>query len=249
MRLSFILLLLLSLAGSLYGQPQQFVWAQSGLSLRSAGRTDAPKITTIPYGATVELTGKRSEITPIVVLEGRQFGTLWPADDLLRSEAYVMQDRFLEVRYGQHTGFVYGAYLFRVPPPQADQQDFWLPEWLRNFAGTEVTDKNYPGRKGTETITYPGGLVFARSRTDGNEAFSLSIPHVTRAQAYVIVDRFWFVESAIRDRDERAEQEEDAYYTILKLDPQENLRFANGAGDIHIDRVGDFTVISFVSRW
>lgn len=250
MRIFLLLFYLLLFTAGLSAQERQFVWAQSGLSLRATGSADGNKVLTVPYGAAVQLTGVVGEMAEIKVLAARQFA----ADDEnpsldLYSEAYVMQGRFVEVRYGERKGFVYDAYLFSVPPPRQDNQDFWLPEWLKNFAGAGTTIRNYPGKKDTETIAYPNGIVFARSYASGNRTFSVSIPHASLAQGYVIADRFWNMERGIRDLNEAEDQGEDFWYTILKRDPEGNLRFENGAGTISIQKTDDFLVLSFVDRW
>lgn len=250
MRIYLIILLALLLTTGLVAQEQQYVWAQSGLSLRAAGSAAGNRIMTIPYGAKVQLTGEVGEVADVQGLSARQFAAeTEETSAALYSEEYVMQGRFVEIRYGERTGFIYDAFLFSIPPPRADNQDFWLPEWLNNFAGPGVTIRNYPGKKDTETIVYPGGIVFARSQASGSRTFSLSIPHASMAQGYVIVDRFWDVERAIRNFDESEDNGEDYWYTILKRDTGGNLYFENGAGRISVRKTGDFLVLSFVDRW
>lgn len=246
---SFFLFSFLCISLALSAQPQQFVWARSGLSMRATGTAGGQKVLTIPYGAEVTLTGNTGEIVEVPTLPNRQYPAAPGNVEDMRSHPYAMTSKFVEVRYEGQTGFAYGAYLFRIPPPRADNQDFWLPEWLRNHAGAGTTIRNYPGMKDTETIVYPSGLVFAKSRAKGNRTFSLSIPHATLDQGFVIADRFWDMEQAIRDFNEEEDHGEDFWYTILKRDIAGNLLFQNGMGDVNVRKGGDFLVISFVDRW
>lgn len=90
-----------------------YVWAASGLSLRSEAGLNAAKIASIPYGTPlVALSDKytdaadetRVEAVPGYTTDGQASPAVW------------LSGRFVRVRFQGKTGYVFDGYLSKLPP-------------------------------------------------------------------------------------------------------------------------------------
>lgn len=82
----------------------KYVSAKFGLTMRAEGRADAAKIGVIPFGVKVVPTYRTGEKGRVVALPSASYD--W-GGEVLKSDAYVMDNCYIEVVSGQDTGYVY----------------------------------------------------------------------------------------------------------------------------------------------
>ncbi|MBK6995101.1 MAG: SH3 domain-containing protein [Lewinellaceae bacterium] len=82
-----------------------FVWAKSGLNLRIKPSIDAPKLTVIPYGNTIEVidTAIQTLSHSIVIAKPKE------------KDGFRLKGFWVMVKYGEKVGFAFDGYLSKLP--------------------------------------------------------------------------------------------------------------------------------------
>jgi hypothetical protein len=244
----FLALLLFSVITS--AQSTQYVWAKSGLTLRSEGNLNAEKINIIPYGAQVATSGNQAEVIGVPTLPARRFKIGDGPDNYLGSQSFTMHDSFEYVKFGDATGYVFGAYLLPFPPPPAELERLELKDWINQLKGRAIDFREQDeGRISAKVFTYLGGMVLTEKRGDLRQVTSIAIPLISLSQAYVIADRLFALETAIKWKEEDTDEGDDYFYTTLKTDDRTYLNFSTFNANFQINIVGGFAVITQVDEW
>ncbi len=205
----FLFILLTFCTGSLFAQHQlnpeiRYVWAESGLSLRVAGKADAERIGVVPYGETVRITGKLGQKSKILALPAVTYE--W--EDEMIGEEYIMNEPFLEVVYKGDTGYVYNGYLGHYPTPQETSSfsGASLDKWLTRLTG--VPDTVLHGYNPLEYDRFQGifhyrnGIVATYRDTEGGGNSLFAFPVGSINEGYLIAARFMGVAYAVTGREE-----------------------------------------------
>jgi len=176
----FLFILLTFCTGSLFAQHQlnpeiRYVWAESGLSLRVAGKADAERIGVVPYGETVRITGNEPFLE--VVYKG--------------DTGYVYNGYLGHYPTPQETSSFSGASL-----------DKWLTR-LTGVPDTVLHGYNpleYDRFQGI--FHYRNGIVATYRDTEGGGNSLFAFPVGSINEGYLIAARFMGVAYAVTGREE-----------------------------------------------
>lgn len=236
--LSLFLVFACLLSGT--AQTEQYVWAPSGLSLRTAGYTEAEKIGVIPYGEAVELTGKLGNAISLPVFKA--FKTELYGDEI-QSHNWDLTDAYVEVIYNGKTGWIFAGYLFRLPPPKAGD----IPNifsWLETVAGTpdtlltiEMSEISFQNR----TITqYAHGITCTSEYGEGGGETTWSFPLGSLNDGYLISEVFFNLSEQV----DTASGEEWSEHMLLQEVNEHLLEFAGEMSGITVQIVGGLLLVN-----
>ncbi|MEO1258534.1 MAG: hypothetical protein AAFZ15_07045 [Bacteroidota bacterium] len=120
--------LLLPLLGHAYKEysvgDTLYVWALSGLSLRAAPSTDSLRKSVIPYGAALVIENHPTGFLQVKIMdpmphEERKRWGFWTwssiKDNCLELRPFHLKGHWVQVKYGNETGYVFDGYLSRLP--------------------------------------------------------------------------------------------------------------------------------------
>lgn len=110
------------------------VWATSGLNMRKGPGTDFPKIRTIGYGDKVEVIDQYLFSTPLDITVVKKSK---------KSDEFVLKGFWVKVKNGKKEGYVFDAYLSRLPVlnlKKIDDSglDSWESENLIDYIEREI---------------------------------------------------------------------------------------------------------------
>lgn len=95
-----------------------YVWAKNGLVLRKSPNLKSDKILSISYGKKVEIIDTAANLTNISYHPpywGDIRDTLFTYKYNEKSNHAILYGEYVKVKYGNHYGFVFSAYLFKSP--------------------------------------------------------------------------------------------------------------------------------------
>ncbi len=241
MRYLFSLLLCLSGLYTLSAQTNQYVWAPSGLTLRSAGHSGAEKIGVIPYGGEVELTGNYGDRIDLPVIKAFSVEIY---DDEHQSQPWSMSDNYVEVNYQGESGWLFAGYLFYLPPLGTSEPGLSIDDWLEKVAGPPkklfAPDGPQVNFREQAVYRYEYGIVRVDEYGEGWGGSTWSIPLGTLNDGYLLGEAFFGL-SASLDKT-RSPEEED--YMILEEVAYGRLYFSQELSEITIQVVGGVLLIS-----
>lgn len=183
------LLLLILTTTTLFAQngptsSDKYVWAKSGLTLRAEGNPEGKKLAVIPYGATVQLTGKWGEDLSIEIIPERELD----GKELPRWE---MLGQFIGVRYGELKGYAFNGYISNYNPE---------PFSVDSLTGTtkpgaSVVDTLHffelPSEYGELSVLYDNGMTINNHWSRSGGGGTMVVPNATLADGYLLAAK-WF---------------------------------------------------------
>ncbi|MEO1807927.1 MAG: SH3 domain-containing protein [Bacteroidota bacterium] len=209
--LSFILLLSLSFS---FAQSQStyqagdtlYVWASSGLNIRSQPSIQGTKKGGLPLGTKVviqEITDQTFETREVQATEDGE-------------SSFYIKGHWVKVTNGQIEGYAVDSYLLPFPTPQGKST---LEAYLEGLAGKALTFKEEKNENCEEEeegcYTRIGPMIQGLQLTygfDGNyRSESLFMKGMRIQQAYVFSAFFYFVENTLSELLKRAEMGMDVY--------------------------------------
>lgn len=241
------LLLPLFVSLSLFAQAQErkvvnYVWAESGLTLRAEGKPGAKKLAVIPYGAAIEVTGGMGEFAQVTDLKSV---TYVDADGReMKSDPYVMEGYYQEVIYQGKVGFVFSGYLCRYSPEAGEEKDLY--SWLEECFGEPFDAKHQEELQnlyGDQSLKiYPNGVMIKHEQYEGGGSTTVVFPAGTVNEGYLIAAKFWGVTDSVNNKDQA---EEEMYFLpeMLHILEDGTLEFEGDMSVTTIQRVGGLLII------
>lgn len=189
-----LLLFLLLSSVSLIAQDRpassdKYVWAKSGLVLRAEGNPKGKKLATIPYGATVQLTGERGESSSIEVIPKRE-------RDGETLAGWEMPGQFVGVRYGGLKGFAFNGYISNYDPIvfTVDSLTGRRPTFEALKSDTLHFFPGPPGSGYGEINTqYENGITFSDYHDENGGGNVMIIPNATLVTGYLLAVEWFFL--------------------------------------------------------
>lgn len=224
----------------------KYVWAKSGLTMRAEGRVDAAKIGVVPFGARVVPTYKTGQRAKVVALPSVSYD--WNGDQL-KSDAYVMDNYYIEVVSGKDTGYVYDGYLSYFPclvpgmdPTGGGSLDDWLM-WLGGTPDTVAFAKRRAeyGRP-FSIMHYKNGMVTTSREMEGGGSFLMAFPMGSVKEGFLIAEHFLGIAYGVTNKEDVMESG-DVEPELLTIEEDGTLSFGGGMGETRIYVVGDMLFI------
>lgn len=176
MRFILLFLVLLKAASQLEAKPSLYVWAKTGLTLRSGPSKQSDKRATLPYGTKVVLDftapdGPRDSVIVIPAVKHPQGS---------KNPAFIVYGKWVAVSTSMGIGYVFDAYLSNMPPfnpsktsgLHPNESAFSIGAWLAQTAGvleTRPTEDDY-------TRTYQNGAVEDCQISEGSGSHRYTFP-------------------------------------------------------------------------
>ncbi|WP_020570698.1 hypothetical protein [Neolewinella persica] len=245
MRLLLLFLLLPCFLTAQTGKeyPDRYVWAKSGLTMRNTGNTGGEKIMVVPFGAKVSPTGKvgqQANVTALPAVSYRQEG------QSLNSDAYLMQESYLEVTYQDKTGYLYNGYLSEYSPTVEAGSPTDYIAWMTTQFGepANTSGKKLPWQhEGRQRVShYPTGVMVTNSEYEGGGSMTLVFPSGSINDGYLIAARFFGVTEAV-DRKKEFDEGPDLLPELLKVQDDGTLRFTGDMSETVIQIIGSMLII------
>jgi len=246
----FLFIFLAFYAGSLCAQHHlnaeiRYVWAESGLSLRSAGDADAERIAVVPFGEAVRLTGKLGQKSEVLALSTVTYE--WE-DEIVTGREYVMDEPYMEVVYRGDTGYVYNGYLSHYPTPQETNSinGINIETWLTQQGG--LPDTVLHGYNPLEyerfqsVFHYGNGVVATHRQTEGGGNSLFAFPIGSINEGYLIAARFLGASYAVTGREEILIGQ-DHLPMLLTIREDGTLSFNGSRGEVRIYMQGGMLFI------
>lgn len=159
----------------------RYIWAESGLSLRSEASADAQKLTVIPYGETVEFIEDTYNV--FTVQETKDF---------------KYTDSWLKIKYKNFEGYAFGGYISKMPPPNKNEVSVeeYLNRTLKLLDKTviqkykdcvEVADQSCISEY---TLSFNKGVSYNSWQGEGGGTETLVIPNINLLQAFILGTHF-----------------------------------------------------------
>lgn len=196
-----------------------FVWAKSGLVLRTAPDFKAEKMITLPYGTEVKTHFHKyrdkniAEIEVAVVQPYRHEGKDYPG--------YKIPGMWVQVTAKGKTGYVFDGYLSRYPPILAGKgsnREYWDDYLLRAF-GESCTSKDTSKHRHVpkyDIVFYKNGASRqARSVGDGLSSHTYMLPELSLEEGFLLANYFYDLEKN-SNRPVKTDDKEDAPYRLLQ---------------------------------
>jgi hypothetical protein len=242
-----IICFLFSLALSGQGEQKlsaKYVWAESGLVLRKEGRKDAVKLSVIPYGTKVKLTGKWGDRIDLEVFPSLSYS--WGGEELV-SEPYIMTGNYVEVKYDGQQGFVFSGYLSYYPTDgPAEAKPDWNA-WLNKVGGkidTLLYNCMLPecGRSESRFL-YENGITQTDRETEGGGTSVFTFPIGDINDGFLLGCRFFGFSYAIEHL-EKILQQGDYPPTLLSKAEDGSIGTSDDMCYVHVQYIGGMLVIS-----
>ena len=154
-----------------------YVWAESGLSLRTEPYVDAEKITSIPYGETVKFLAFSHDELTVTEFKGFDYTGQWN-----------------KVNYNNQIGYVFAGYLALIKPP-TDLHKNALDYLKDSFI--EVNHKVLSKYKDCEEdcntsgiITFKEGIIYTYWQGEGGGTETIVVPKLNILLAYTLAAKY-----------------------------------------------------------
>ncbi len=243
------LILSLLFSCSLAAQPKldlttQYVWAESGLTMRAEGKAGAEKIMVIPFGAAVKPTGTWGTHLRVKAMDGVRFQ--WGAETV-KGEPYYMDGAYIEVEYEGQTGYVFDGYLYYYSPQINNLPADDLFSWLAANGGRPDTivfsDLSDELLRGKTVIHYENGITYSAAEYEGGGSTTITFPLGTLADGFLFAQRFWNVDDAVKHQEDYAGK---PFLNPELLVPTEDgsLHFRAEMSETRIRIVGDLLILT-----
>jgi hypothetical protein len=184
-----------------------YVWAISGLTLRSAPNAKAERVTVVPYGATLVSLEEKLNIysnnvdiktVPAYVNGG------------MKHEALFLHGRFIQVKYGEQIGYVFDGYLSVLPTmnitssvidkkvyQSAEEADKWLSRTIgllesRSIRVSQMDDY------AESTFFYKKGIICKHITSKSGESYYV-FPDISLQVGYLIFNCMTDYENQIKN--------------------------------------------------
>lgn len=222
----------------------QYVWAESGLTMRAEGNASGQKMLVIPFGAAVKLTGMRGNPLRVKAMDGVTYAM---EEEVLKGEPYYVYGEYLEVEYAGKTGYVFDGYLAYYSPMINDKpaDDFFT--WLEGNGGKQDTilssNYNEPLYRGRTVIHYENGMTYSSSEYEGGGSMTITFPVGSIADGFLFAQQFLNIDDAVKNKEENLQ---NGYIYPELLTQKENgaLHFIGEMSETVITIVGDILVIT-----
>lgn len=241
--LIFCLFLPLTVEGQ-YPPPTQYVWAESGLTLRAEAHSGGKKLGVIPFGDSVTVHNSYGEnvaleLLPAVPLpeEDRQ------GDSTL---SYTVNSHYVEVEYEGQTGFVYAGYLCRYPTTIDEaNNDGILLRWLSGTTNTADTlIFGHPAYGGPpRMIHFDKDICYRVLDVDGGSGEAVVLPAGTLQEGYLIANYLFGLEKNTRWQELPVGEAEEGEF--LREVTETRLVFSSYNGETRIEVVAGLLIISW----
>jgi len=182
MRFFFILICFSFLS---YGQEFNvnpfYVWAENGLFLRSEPTTDSEKITTIPFGSSLQFIDFDSNTYTAEEFEGFKHTSNW-----------------MKVAYKSFEGYVVSGYTSILKPPSVELQDTSLANYLSNtfkLLDTKIIATHNESCQDIDCakeyiLTFENGIVYTYWEGEGGGTETLSLPKSNMLHGFLLAARY-----------------------------------------------------------
>lgn len=163
----------------------RFVWADSGLVMRSAGHAGAEKITTVPYGAEVRLTGKIGDELFVTLFDG-------PSNGVPAGKSWKVSGHYREVTYGTVVGFVHSSYLSRWSPAKFEQTVDGYYKWNEEPVDTlfyHLYSDDNPIQE--EIYQYSDGVTISRDFTEKYSGGTIMVPRMKLQEGFHFAHKYF----------------------------------------------------------
>lgn len=222
-----------------------FVWAKSGLTLRDAGSPDGKEITVIPYGTRVEVVpGTYTGVFNVPALPE-------VVNEASHSQPWQLSGNYTQVRFGEHTGYVFDPYLLPYETPAydsapADNQENLsesMGDWMNRVFGkpdTISSSYNSTSERGSYVLKYPNGVLDYGTLMHGYNGTEMVWPGLNLARGFVLLDHFWSISECISEKTIPAEEKP---YLIRQQPDQLDFWLGPDSDGTSIRQVGFFLFI------
>lgn len=237
----FLIVFLFSYALSTSAQDTLYVYAESGLVLRAGGSPTSEKISVVPFGAEVVLTGIYSDTVEVQVLP-----SVSNPDGIegKKSLPYVMHDVYREVKYNGQKGFIYGGYLSRYSPSMKEGARSASAAWLSARPGpldTLVDGRNKDSE--LRLLLHAGNdICYRQGYVEGGSSETLILPAGSLTEGFLVANQLYDLEGYTNWQDPKLEGYYDSLY-LLSFVSENSLRFSGYNGVITITRVNGMIII------
>ena len=236
----FLFLLLVFVVGDLSAQAVRYVYARSGLTLRATPATDGRKVAVVPFGASLELTGRTGNSATVELLAAA------PGELLYREEPSLpltTEAPFVEVRYGELTGYVYEGYLCRYPVNTTEDVARPAEGWL-NAQGEPDTlvDGRFNDNPIRLMIHWGKDICYRQGYVEGGASTTIILPVGTLQEGYLIANHLYGLERSVRYAVDPESGEVDSVNLLVERTAN-HLLFGGSNGIVRIEEVGGMVII------
>lgn len=158
-----------------------YVWAKSGLSLRSAPNTTAEKLTVIPYKSAVSFISFTGETLTVTEFSGFDYTSNW-----------------VKIKYKNFIGYAFLGYLSLIKPPTISE-NYGLDKYLADNFTKINTDIHTKYKDCTATdescvtagvVSYKEGITHRFWNGESGGTNTLSVPNLNILQAFILGSLF-----------------------------------------------------------
>lgn len=237
----FLIVFLFSYALSSSAQDTLYVYAESGLVLRAGGSPTSEKISVVPFGAEVVLTGIYSDTVEVQVLPSVSTPE---GESITESLPYVMCDVYREVEYNGQKGFIYGGYLSRYSPRMKEGAESASAAWLSARPGpldTLVDGRNKASE--LRLLLHAGNdICYRQGYVDGGTSESIILPAGSLTEGFLLANQLYNLEEYTNWEDQTLEGHYDSLYLLSSVS-ENHLEFSGYNGVVTITRVNGMIII------
>jgi hypothetical protein len=158
-----------------------FVWAENGLSLRSEPRVDSEKITTIPFGSSLQFISYDSNTYTTEEFKGFKHTSKW-----------------MKVAYKSFQGYVVSDYTSMLKTPSTELQNASLLNYLKNtfklldtkIITTYSDDCQEQDCAKEYILTFENGIVHTYWEEEGGGTETLSLPKSNMLHGFLLAAKY-----------------------------------------------------------
>ncbi len=163
----------------------RFVWAESGLIMRVAGRADAEKLLTIPFGAEVTLLDQSGE---------GSFVTLYANRSNIDGdgEGWEYFGYYQQVSFAGKTGFVHDAYLSSWSPADFKAGANGYSDWLAQPLDTIfINEPTATGGFHEDSFLYYSGVTISHYEMKAAAGGTIVLPNATFLEGFHFARKYF----------------------------------------------------------
>ena len=179
----------------------QYVWAESGLTMRAEGNAEGEKMMVIPFGAEVKVTGEWGEYLKVKAMDGVRYET---KNGTSIGEPYLMEGEYERVEYGGKTGYVFNGYLFYCPPEDKGSRSEDFETWMTSVIGLPDTilfeDDTGKMMGSRHMYLFPNGMTLTYEEYEGGGSTTITFPIGSIANGFTVANHFWNVDQAVKNK-------------------------------------------------